>query len=276
MAEHDSHNELGEESEKNSLLAEALRNGGKLQICRVPSKNRPKKERSNWGAFFGATEEEEEPDIEITTEPASLQAMRQEARERKKQQLENGNINNLSKKKRGRRKVRRSNTFDANTIKKSAGLEFNPQPMRALSPTRVAMANKGPLAPVPLARARSAEQPPGLFPNYFEAMEQRHSEPAIKSRSYSEHEETIKRLTIQDDDIQKILEDPAAFAKLQKVLRKHGAVTNEVLRQVLPLYVKHQIHSQEEKQRHSASKKRSSGESRKGGEDGAPTPPREE
>ncbi|CAB9496466.1 expressed unknown protein [Seminavis robusta] len=220
-----------------SLLEEAVANKQSVQICR---KNTPRKAgRMSLMSFFGQAEEEEESDSSsfVMADVASLEEKRLAARaSREKKQLEQLSLSEGGPK-RGRRRVGRSSTMNekdgALAVRRMSTFDTAAaHKMRALSPTRMSTMR-------PLSRSNTTQ--PHSFLQTLESMAPPRSSDAAR---FAEHEETIKRLTVGTDEIAQILEDPKQFAKLQKVLRKHGAVTNEVLRQVLPLYVKHQINSQ--------------------------------
>lgn len=260
MSDHDNDNNnqedvgsaVGSCDDDGSILSEALASGQAVQICRKGPKKNPGKGMSLM-QFFGAEEDDDCVDNEVlTAEPLSLQNKRRQARaSREKKELEKEFANPRIT----RGLPRRSRTFEADgpTYRRtSRALDRAPQQVRALSPTRMSFHTGNANAPG-LRRTKTTDltTPSASFAPPLASFllgEDSTSSDSPRSQSYTDHEETIKRLTVQDDDIQKLLEDPQAFAKLQKVLRKHGAVTNEVLRQVLPLYVKHQVNSQAAKE----------------------------
>lgn len=223
--------------------------------------------------FFGqqTSEEEAAEAAGITAAPASLQKMRRVARElrdkayaAKAAKIDSESAAASKAPKDRRRALRRVHTVAqaesarSPLMKKSGGADTasnhssseapessTPAPLRASAPRRPLVRSKTSTHP-PAAHREQVHRPSTISkPNHHLGG---NGNTNINSMDISdrmgEHEETIQRLKVQDDDIQKLLQDPKAFAKLQRVLRKHGAVTNEVLRQVLPLYIKSQVHSE--------------------------------
>lgn len=244
MVDYDNNNQhTFSDDDSGSLLEEALANGEHVQICR---KKKDSRQRVNSiMGFFGGEEEEEEEEV-VTAQPSSIFTMRRVARANL-EKAQSNIINGTNKHKRRHRQVKRCNTYGADStdmaLRRRNNFGTTPKSSRSISP-----------GPRPIGRSiTNSPRRPRLSSSEEQQLQSQQSSPRPSDTSvkdtaaYTNHEETIKRLTIQDEDIQKILQDPQAFSKLQKVLRKHGAVTNEVLKQVLPLYVKHQLNISDKK-----------------------------
>ena len=269
----DDGNSFGESSDSaiGSILADALASGEAVQIMRAPKKNTEdigggvsvniNNARMTIMSFFGQPQEEAE-DVGITAEPASLQNMRRVARANRDRSDATSSTPTAATASGPRRKkggLRRCHTVSEPESGRRTFLGGGPASATSFpNPTR-----RQPSAPRPLTRSFTSTTPPrsspmnrhpaytansSLHAAHAAASTPDHGSSLNRSNRMGEHEETVQRLKVQDDDIQKILQDPRAFAKLQRVLRKHGAVTNEVLRQVLPLYVKHQINAEAAKE----------------------------
>ena len=269
-----------EEDESNSILALALASNQPIQISRIPKKTTSGQKNganrmSIMGFTFGGQDEEEEPEDTITADPTSLQNMRRMAKAKQAAAAANRATSPTPPSRRGVRRAitsvdkarrDRNNSDDtattATSLSSSAeGSAATPNKEKAVRAPRIKPSSRR-----PIARSKSEVPPPRNTIMGMSIMEQSSAvdwsgsgsnhgngesntnNNVQRNKFYNEHEDTIKRLTVHDDEIQKILQDPKAFAKLQKVLRKHGAVTNEVLKQVLPLYVKHQAAKEQQAQ----------------------------
>ena len=260
-----------------SILAEALASGEAVQICRTPKRGSTGGSELNGVdqakfaimSLFGQQEEETTSEAGILAEPASLQNMRRAARANRA--LLAANIDSSGGRRRGN--LRRCHTvgdpletpYDRRAFLKGGTVATPATPTTTTTTTTTESTNPAPRRATrrPMSRSKTSDTtsqslspaPPGLnrhattMSHYYmmEDNSQNNNHHHHPSHDMGEHEETVQRLKVHDDDIQQILQDPKAFAKLQKVLRKHGAVTNEVLRQVLPLYVKHH-HAEKEKE----------------------------
>ena len=268
-----------------SILAEALASGDAVQICRTPKRRSSGSELNGVDqaklaimSLFGQQEETSASEAGIIAEPASLQNMRRAARANRA--LAAGK-NSSSSGGRRRGNLRRSHTvgdpvgtpYDRRAFLKGGAVATLAPATPAAAATATSTENTSPAqgrrTRRPMARSKTSDTPPrSLSPaptptalnrhattmSHYYMMDDNsqnnrhhHHHHHPTSHDMGQHEETVQRLKVHDDDIQQILQDPKAFAKLQKVLRKHGAVTNEVLRQVLPLYVKHH-HAEKEKE----------------------------
>ena len=260
-----------------SIIAEALACGDSVQICRTPKRRSSGSENNGVNqaklalmSLFGQTEESNCCENGIIAEPATLQSMRRAARDHR---VAAAKIHRSSDNGRTRKNLRRSHTVGDPV----ADLPYN---RRVTMKNRIATPTGTPAASTfpailtdsaenkernresrrPLMRSKTSQTPPrgprSLSPaeihrqastmSHYYMMDNTTDTSHHHNYDMGEHEETVQRLKIHDDDIQQLLQDPKAFATLQKVLRKHGAITNEVLRQVLPLYLKHQ-HAEMEK-----------------------------
>jgi len=262
------HDGDGDDGGGGSLLALALARSESVQVVRVSHRD----ENGSGGGvgaflnFFGQGVKDD-IDIGVTAEPASLQNLqnlRREARARREEsQGLTKTASEFSAPKEGKKKgkMRRNHTITDPRAERSTslakwGMSAATTPLAAKAQLKASeqggtsrMKKSNTIASSRVDRSTILASMGVSLPSSAASTSTSTSlNPTNTRRDLGEHGETVQRLKVQDDDIQKLLQDPRAFGKLQKVLRKHGAVTNEVLRQVLPLYVKSQVNSEAAKQ----------------------------